>query len=309
MSSTSSSWGQSTSFLRPRPVGEGGRGREQGEEGKDPKRQKQRGENRKDNRQRTDKKTQKERDGESRQRDGECGKMRKWEWKKKTESSEQPVKNKNRRSEKEHKEKTITLHSVFTNISMSWHASWTSQYIQCVTKTRTHTHKGKTKCQMSARRCSFSLFVCCCFFLCTETRTFLLLLLFLTIINVKYETRWKKQHGFCKKHTKKTKVTTTEWLTKTTTLVHSIVCVWVRIKNPDSKHELLAGIWSARGGEWWCNTKVRRSGGVGGAVAEWQHSAEYDSLVEISQRYIILVGAREDAHTAGWGYQKWRLVA
>lgn len=38
---------------------------------------------------------------------------------KKKESSEQPVKNKNRRNEKEHKEKTITLHSVFTNISMS----------------------------------------------------------------------------------------------------------------------------------------------------------------------------------------------
>lgn len=179
--------------------------------------------------------------------------MRKWEWEKKQKAVSSQWKTKTEGVRKNTKKKQS--HYILCSQIYPWADmlhEHLSTYIQCVTKTRTHTHKGKTKCQMSARRCSFSLFVCCCFFLCTETRMFLLLLLlFLTIINVKYETRWKKQRGFCKKHTKKPpKVTTTEWLTKTTTLVHSIVCVWVRIKNPDSKHKLLAGIWSARGGEW-----------------------------------------------------------
>lgn len=166
--------------------------------------------------------------------------MRKWEWKKKQKAVSSQWKTKTEGVRKNTKKKQS--HYILCSQIYPWadmlheHLSTYSAWQKHV---RTHTKaKQNVKWAPGDAHLAFLFAVvffcalrrghfCCCFFNHNQCE----------IRDTMKKTTWILQ----KTH-KKNKVTTTEWLTKTTTLVHSIVCVWVRIKNPDSKHKLLVGI-------------------------------------------------------------------
>lgn len=104
-----------------------------------------------------------------------------------------------RRQRERTQKETITLHSLCSQI-YPWD-DMLHEHQDIYSRWQTHT-KDKTKCQMSVRWSSFSLFVCCCFFLCTwrqetsdHVRT--------AVWNTPH--LGKKQQGFCKKKKKITR--------------------------------------------------------------------------------------------------------